>query len=73
MARRAGDSLRQHMALKIEDAGGKIAGLPHDGAEGRAQQSLRLLLDNGEEAVPHDLAADGGDAAGSLGQAGGLH
>ena len=32
MARRAGDSLGQHMALKIEDAGGKITGLPHDGA-----------------------------------------
>jgi hypothetical protein len=42
-----GDSLRQHMALKIEDAGRKIAGLRHDGAEGCAQQSLRLLLDNG--------------------------
>ena len=36
---------------KIEEAGGKIAGLPHDAAEGRAQQSLRLLLDNGEEAI----------------------
>ena len=41
----------------------------HDRAEGRAQQSLGLLLDHGEQPVPHDLAPDGGKAAGCVGHA----
>ena len=67
MARRAGHGLGQHIALEIEDSRREVAGLAHDGAEGRAQQSLGLLLDHGEQPVPHDLAPDGGKAAGCVG------
>ncbi len=61
MARRAGDRLRQHAALAIEDAGGEIARLAHGGAEGGADHGLRLLLDHGDEPAPHDLGMDLGE------------
>ena len=58
VARRAGDRLRHHAAVQIEDAGGQIAGLAHRGGEGGADHGLRLLLHHGDQAVPHDLAMD---------------
>ena len=57
---RAGHGLRQHAALEIEHAGGQIAGFAHARAERGAQQRLGLLLDDGDQAVPHDLRADAG-------------
>ena len=66
MARRAGDGLRQHAALPVEDAGREVARLAHDRGEGRAQQRLRLLLDHGDQPVPHDLQFDLADRLGHL-------
>ena len=57
---RAGHSLRQHPPLEIEHPGGEVAGFTHARAERGAQQRLRLLLDDGDQAVPHDLRADAG-------------
>ena len=42
----------------VEDAGREIAAFAHDRAEGGAHQGLRLLLDHGDQAVPHDLQVD---------------
>ena len=64
VAGRAGDGLRQHAALPVEDAGREVAGLAHDGREGGAQQRLRLLLDHGDQPVPHDLQFDVADRPG---------
>ena len=61
VAGRAGDGLRQHAAVQVEDAGGEIARLAHRGAEGGADHRLRLLLDHGDQPVPHDLPLDGGE------------
>ena len=61
MAGRAGDGLRHHPAVQVEDAGGQVPGLPHGGGEGRADHDLRLFLDHGDQAVPHDLAVDLGE------------
>ena len=58
MTGRAGDGLCQHSALRVEHAGGEIAGFPHDGAEGRPLQRLRLFLDHRNQAAPHDLLVD---------------
>ena len=58
VARRAGDRLRHHAAVQIEDAGGQIAGLAHRGGERGADHGLRLFLHDGDQAVPHDLAMD---------------
>ncbi len=58
VARRAGDRLRHHAALQVEDAGGQVAGLAHRGGERGADHRLRLLLDDRDQAVPHDLALD---------------
>ena len=58
MARRAGDGLGQHAALGVVDAGREIARLARRGAEGGAHQRLRLLLDDGDQAVPHHLVFD---------------
>ena len=58
VAGRAGDGLREHPPLAVEDAGGKVAGFAHDRREGGAQQRLALLLDDRDEPVPHDLALD---------------
>ena len=59
VAGRAGHRLGDHAALGVIDAGREVAGFAGDGAEGRAQQRLRLFLDDGDQAVPHDLGADG--------------
>ena len=48
----------------VEDAGREVAGLAHDGREGGAQQRLRLLLDHGDQPVPHDLQFDVADRLG---------
>src|SRR5215207_7251968 len=56
----AGDGLRQHPALAIEHAGREVAGLAHDRREGGAQEDLRLLLDDRDEAAPHHLEIDFG-------------
>ena len=61
VARRAGDGLREHPAVEVEDAGGEIARLANGGGEGGADHRLRLLLDDGDQAVPHDLPLDGGE------------
>ena len=58
VARRAGHRLGEHPALGVEDAGGEVARLAHGGAEGGAQQRLRLLLHHRDQAVPHDLRLD---------------
>ena len=59
VARRAGHGLREHPAAGIEHPGGEIARLAHDGRERGAHQRLRLLLDDRDQAVPHDLHANG--------------
>ena len=56
----AGDGLRQHPAVAVEHAGREVAGLAHDRREGGAQQDLRLLLDDRDEAAPHHLEVDFG-------------
>ena len=58
--RRAGYRLRQHAALAVEHPGGEVAGLPHTGGKRGAHQRLRLLLDDRDQAVPHDVLVDGG-------------
>ena len=58
VARRAGNGLRQHAALEVEHAGRDIARLARTRGEGGAHQRAGLLLDDGEQAVPHDLEAD---------------
>ena len=58
VARRAGDGLGQHAALRVVDAGRQVARLARRGAEGGAHQGLRLLLDDGDQAVPHHLVFD---------------
>ena len=45
-------------ARRIEHAGGEVAGLARRGAEAGAHQRLRLLLDDRDQPVPHDLLAD---------------
>ena len=55
---RAGDRLRHHASVQIEDAGGQVAGLAHRGGERGADHGLRLLLHHRDQAVPHDLAVD---------------
>ena len=52
--------LRQHLAVTIENAGGQIAGLPDAGAERGSHQRFRLLLDDRDQPVPHDLVVDFG-------------
>jgi hypothetical protein len=58
VAGRAGHRLGEHAPVEIEDAGGEVARLAHDRREGRAHQRLRLLLDDRDQAVPHDLQPD---------------
>src|SRR5690606_1365868 len=50
--------LRQHAAFPIEYTRGQIAGLAHHGGERGPEERLRLLLDDGDQAVPHDLQLD---------------
>ena len=61
VARRAGDGLRQHGAAEIEHAGRQIAGLASRRREAGADQRQRLLLDDRDQAVPHELQANGGE------------
>ena len=61
-----GHRLGQHAAAGVVDAGREIAGFAGDGAKGRPEQGLRLLLDDGDEPVPHHLGADGLEGIGGL-------
>ena len=54
----AGDRLGEHAPLEIEHPGGQITGLAHSVGKRGTDQRLRLLLDDGDQAVPHDLGAD---------------
>ena len=47
-------------AREVVAAGGQVARLTRDGAEGGAQEGLRLFLDHRDQPVPHDLRANGG-------------
>src|SRR6266851_1543356 len=58
VARRAGDGLGQHAAFEVEHAGRDVARLARAGREGGAHQRTGLLLDHGEQAVPHHLQAN---------------
>ena len=58
VAGRAGHRLRQHLAVAVEDAGRQVARFAHAGAEGGAHQRQRLLLDDRDQPVPHDLHVD---------------
>ena len=51
--------MRDHAAAPIVDAGREIPRLAHHRAEGGMQNGLRLLLDHGDEPVPHHLPANG--------------
>jgi hypothetical protein len=59
MPGRAGDGLRQHGAVEIEHAGREVAGFACRGREAGADQGQRLLLDDRDQAVPHQLQANG--------------
>ena len=61
MAGRSRHRLGDHVAVAVIDARGQIASLARDGAKGDAEQGLGLFLDHGNQAVPHDLGADGGE------------
>ena len=61
VARCSRHRLGNHVALRIIDTGRQIASLARDGAERRAEQRLRLFLDDGDQPVPHHLGADGGE------------
>ena len=54
----AGHRLRQHLAVAVEDPSREVARLAHRGRERGAHQGLRLLLDDGNQARPHDLHMD---------------
>ena len=56
------DGLRQHAPLQVEDAGGKVARLPHRGRKGGAHQGPGLFLDHRQQPAPHDLVFQGGEA-----------
>src|SRR6266851_2675387 len=58
VARRAGDGLGQHAAFEVEHAGRDVARLACAGREGGAHEGAGLLLDDGEQAIPHHLQAD---------------
>ena len=59
VAGRAGHRLGQHVALEVEHAGREVARLARRGREAGADQGQRLLLDDRDQAVPHQLQADG--------------
>ena len=61
---RAGDGLRHHAALQVEDTRGEIARLPHGRAERGADHHLGLFFHHRDEAVPHHLPLDGGELPG---------
>src|SRR5918998_762513 len=58
VAWRARNGLGDHPASPVEHPGGEVAGLPHHAREGGAHQRARLLLDDGDQAVPEDLEQD---------------
>ncbi len=58
VARRAGDRLRQHVAVAVEDPGREIPGLAHRRRKRGAHEGLRLLLDDRDQPAPHDLQVD---------------
>ena len=55
----AGHGLGNHLAPDIIDTRRQVSGFAGDGAESRAEQGLGLFLDHGNQAVPHDLGANG--------------
>ena len=55
VSRGSGNCLGEHAAGGVEHAGRQIARLPHHGGERGAHQCLRLLLDDGQQAVPDQL------------------
>ena len=59
VARRSGHGLGDHVAIGVIDTGGEIACFTGNCAEGGAQQGLGLFFDDGDEAVPHHLGANG--------------
>ena len=58
MARRARHCLRKHSPGRIENAGRDVAGFARGRAEAGAHKRLRLLLDDGDQTIPHDLEVD---------------
>jgi hypothetical protein len=44
--------------VRQEHAGREVAGFARRCAEGGADQRLRLFLDHGEQAAPHELLVD---------------
>ena len=58
VAGRAGDGLRHHAPMQVEDTGREVARLPHRGGERGADHRLGLFLHHRDQPVPHDLAVD---------------
>jgi hypothetical protein len=55
VARRACHRLGEHAPARIVHARREVARLPGDGPERGVEQRLRLLLDHGDQPVPHHL------------------
>src|SRR5262249_4665876 len=55
---RARNRLRDHPAATVEQRVREVARLAHDGAERRALQRLRLLVDRADQALPEHLERD---------------
>ena len=58
VARSAGDSLSQHLAMRIINPRRQIARFAHRGRKGRTHQRLRLFFDDRNQPVPHHLISD---------------
>ncbi len=58
MAGRAGHRLRHHAPVQVEDSCGQITRFTYSRRERGADHRLRLLLHDGDQAVPHDLPLD---------------
>ena len=56
--RHAEGALRDRVCLRVEDHAGEVVALVDDGGERRAHQRRDDLVDDGDEAVPHDAEAD---------------
>src|SRR3954471_11369648 len=63
MAGRAGHRLRDHAAVGQKYARGQISRFARRRAERSAHQRLRLLFDDGNQAVPHHLKLNVGELA----------
>ncbi len=59
VAGRAGHRLGEHGAAEVEHAGGEVTGFARRSREAGAHQRQRLLLDDRDQAVPHQLKANG--------------